>query len=222
MSNTNFITDHVVKALNRLLYQYKNKSKISGVLSAIVDQLQKLEDTLPDVVSKRGIDTATGINLDGAGQIAGIARVSGQSDDDYRTAIKNKIVQNLNTGTPEEVINAAKFFLVTDLVWYLEVYPAEVDIFTMVKLDPASRESIRALLESFLPAGVSLGSFGQYEGPDAFLFNLPKGFGDVNDSSKGGLLADVFPKGPDLPYYVLLLDALSRFLTDEDGNLLAG
>jgi hypothetical protein len=90
------------------------------------------------------------------------------------------------------VIAAAKFFIGAIFIWYLEVYPAAVDIFSSTVVPVESRAKIRAQLKKFLPAGVSLDSFGQFDEGNAFVFNGGTGFGDVNDPSVGGLLADVY------------------------------
>jgi len=192
MTSYSKITDHIAQALDRILFQYKNKPLIEGVFTALVKQVQEIEDALEPLVFERSVNTAIGAQLDEVGAIVGIARVAGQDDVSYRIAIKNKIIQNLNQGTPEEFIAAAKFFLNAAFVWYLEVYPAEVDLFTTTPIAPDDQDRIRALLENFLPIGVSLGLFGQYAGNDAFIFDGGKGFGDINDPSVGGLLADLY------------------------------
>jgi hypothetical protein len=186
------ITDHIARAQARLLEQYKNKPRLIGLLQAITQQIQDLEDTLQDLANKRYIDTAEGVQQDRNGVIVGVARVPGEDDADYLLAIKSKIIQNLNQATPEEVIAAAKFFIGTDIIWYLEVYPAAVDIFSNVVISSDSRDAVREQLKAFLPAGVLLDAFGQYDQTNPFVFDSGSGFGDVNDPTAGGLLADLY------------------------------
>lgn len=187
-----FITDHIAQAKARLIEQYKGKQRIEGMVSASVEEIQNLEDVFKALNMERGVETAEGTQLDKIGEIVGIERVLGQSDAEYRLEIKAKIVQNLNQGTPEEIIAAAKFFIGATFAWYLEVYPAAVDIFTTTPLDPALAANIRLKLESFLPAGVKLDSLGYYDPDAAFRFDMAPGFGDTDDSSVGGLLAEVY------------------------------
>lgn len=178
-----YIDDHVEKALDRILEQYKNKSKVRGLITAIVKPLQGIEDAAQPLLTLRHVNTAVGAQLDGVGQIVGLARELEQDDEDYRALIKAKIVQNLNNGTPEEVIAAAKFFLNTTEIWFTENYPAEVDIQTTEEIEESLRPKLRKVLEKFLPSGVALGIFGQYDVERPFLFDSGEGFGFIDGES---------------------------------------
>ena len=186
------ILDHIAQAKERLLEQQKNKPGIEGTLTAFVEQIQDIEDVLNALGTERAVDTAEGVQLDKIGEIVGIERELGQSDEDYRIEIKAKIVQNMNQGTPEEVIAAAKFFIGASFAWYLEVYPAAVDIFTSTPVDPSLQVKIRAKIKSFLPAGVAFDNFGFFPEVDAFRFDAAPGFGDTDDPDVGGLLAEIY------------------------------
>lgn len=186
------IINHVEQSLDRLLYQYKGKPKIEGLLTSFVKQIQDIEDASFPLMSDRSVETSIGKQLDHVGDIVGIGRIAGQSDEEFREAIKTQIIQNMNEGTAEQVIAAAKFFLAAEAIWYLEVYPAEIDIFTSQTISPKDRTRIRANIEKFLPASVSLGSFGDFDADNPFIFNEGAGFGDVNDPEAGGLLADLY------------------------------
>lgn len=191
MSST-YISDHIVRAKNRLIEQYRGKPKIEGVLEAIVAPIQDIEDVLEQLKIERWIETAIGVQLDKIGRIVGAEREIGQNDDDFRLVVKAQIIMNLNQGTPEEIISAAKFFIGAAFIWYLEVYPAAVDIFSTTVIPEPNRAKIRAQLKKFLPAGVSLDSFGQFDETNPFIFSGGAGFGDVNDPGVGGLLADLY------------------------------
>lgn len=190
--NSTYIPDHIARAKDRLIEQYKEKPKIEGLLEAIVKPLQELEDLFLALGTERWIDSAIGAQLDVVGKIVGAQREVGQNDEDYRLAIKAQIIMNLNQGTPEEIIAAAKFFIGSIFIWYLEVYPAAVDIFSSTVIPEENRAKIRAQLKKFLPAGVSLDSFGQFDETNPFIFSGGSGFGDVNDANVGGLLADLY------------------------------
>ncbi len=187
-----YVSDHISKAKARLIEQYKGKPKIEGVIEAITKPIQDIEEVLKQLNFERSIDTAIGVQLDKVARIVGAKREMGQSDDDFRFAIKSKIVMNLNQGTPEEIIAAAKIFIGADFIWYLEVYPAAVDIFSTVIVPKSFRGKIKTQLKKFLPAGVALDSFGQFDEKKPFLFDRGAGFGDVRDPNIGGLLADVY------------------------------
>lgn len=188
----NFIYDHITRALDRLIEQYKNKPKMSGYISALVKQVQLLESSSEELFDDNDIDNSIGAQLDGYGNIVGLPRVIGQDDDTYRALIKLKVIQNLNEGTAEEVIAAAKFFLSDPSILYFEVYPAAINIYTTVVLDDISAVRIRSQIAKFVPAGVSLDLLGYYD-QNTFLFDLGYGFGDINDPSVGDLLANIYP-----------------------------
>lgn len=190
--NSTPIANHIAKAKDRLIEQYRGKVQLESLIEAIVKPLQEIEDVLNTLGLDRWIDSAYGVQLDKVGKIVGAYREAGQSDDDFRPIIKVQIILNLNQGTPEEIIAAAKFFIGAAFIWYLEVYPAAVDIFSSTVIPEANRQKIRLQLKKFLPACVSLSSFGQFDEENPFVFNGGTGFGDVNDPDTGGLLADLY------------------------------
>lgn len=185
------ITDHILRAKNRLLEQYKGKKRVEDLLEAFVKEYQSLEDVLNVLSVKRSLEEAEGVQLDGIGQIVGRSRIPGQTDEQYLLDIKTQIIQNLNQGTVDEFISAALFFTGASDIWYQEVYPASVDVMLSESVDPSMVAFIRARLESFLPATVTLDVFGFMPEP-TFLFNLPPGLGDDTDPSVGGLLSEIY------------------------------
>lgn len=65
-------------------------------------QLQGLNDAATALLTDVSIDGASGVQLDGLGQIIGLER-QGLSDDAYRTALKGWIRVNASGGTMEEL-----------------------------------------------------------------------------------------------------------------------
>jgi hypothetical protein len=189
---TSTIPNHVELALERLLEQYKRSESIREVISVFAERTQELEDALFDSIAAMYINNAEGVNLDRVGEIVGIARL-GLSDDLYRIEIRAKIIRNKNSGTPEEVISAAKFFLGVTSILFYELYPAGIEIFTTAPVDPVELAKIKAAIQSFIPAGVGLSTFASYDPELGFLFNVPGvGLGDTDDPLVGGLLADLY------------------------------
>jgi hypothetical protein len=189
-----FIFDHVVKALDRLPEQYRGKPRLSTFIAIFVQEIQTLETMFQTLHTLRSIDTAEGVQLDGVGQIAGLKRVPGQSDQLYRQLIKTRIAQNFNQGTPEEMIAAAKFFLGTDDINYNELYPAAMAIMSSVELNGSQAAFIYGQLRRLKAGGVALAEFGHYPTERAFRFDLPddNSFGDVNDGTVGGVFSDLY------------------------------
>jgi hypothetical protein len=184
--------EHVVKALDRLPEQYRGKERLSAMIAVLGNHTQIMESVLADVQSGRAMDSAVGAQLDGLGQIVGLERVAGQSDEDYRELLYIQVIQNNNRGTPEEIIAAAKFFIGTTELTYYELYPAAVSIFAPNTLTTDEQEVAGAKIRALMPAGVKLAEFGHYDA-DAFLFDEEPGLGDTDDINVGGLLADLYP-----------------------------
>lgn len=85
---------------NLLIIQYKGKAKAEATIDALVNQVisDQITTQIRDAFDP---NTAIGVQLDILGKYAGISKVgktfSGQvslNDDEYRTAIKIKIIQN--------------------------------------------------------------------------------------------------------------------------------
>lgn len=192
------ISNHVEKATDRLLEQYKNKPKIVAFLTGFVTQIQDLESGFNQLSTDRSIETAVGVQLDKLGDIIGIARIPGQLDEPYRLAIKEKIILNLNSGTPEQVIAAVYLYLGLDptsgpKISYNELFPAAVEIFADgFVADQDQVDAVREKIQRTLPAGVSLETFGYFDAANAFRFDASPGFGSTTDSGIGGTLAGLY------------------------------
>lgn len=102
--NTAQITDHTVRALKRLLEQYKGKVKINKDVSIDADRTQMLENMLFDLFARLPLDVATGTTLDLWGDMVGLARAGVSDDDEYRAGIKVRIIQNTCNGEPDSII----------------------------------------------------------------------------------------------------------------------
>ena len=90
----------------------------------IIDQIQELEDALNDLLLYCSVDTAEGANLDAVGQIVGLRRRGGESDDDYRAAIKVQVQINLSKGEGNRLLQIVKFYTDSTIVNLLEQFPA--------------------------------------------------------------------------------------------------
>jgi hypothetical protein len=67
-----------------------------------VDELQDVDTAATDLLVLTTIDGASGVQLDGLGQIVGIAR-QGLEDDPYRSLIRAYIKVNISGGTIEDM-----------------------------------------------------------------------------------------------------------------------
>lgn len=67
--------------------QYKNSSKLRGVVDALLSQCDDLEDAFFEILGSIDLQTAIGPALDYLGEIVGVTRKPGESDNAYRTRI---------------------------------------------------------------------------------------------------------------------------------------
>lgn len=143
-------TTHTADALSRLVQQFKGQAKIEALLSAIVDQVQEIEDAGQDLSDLLDIDLMTGVNLDHIGEIVGQPR-EGRSDADYRVAIREAIARRISSGTPDELIEAFASITGSTTIDYQELHPAGFGIYGDV--DPYPDSTFDAI-DAAKPAGV--------------------------------------------------------------------
>jgi hypothetical protein len=105
------ITDHRGQALDLLVTQFRGKPNIEALISAFVAPIQRLEDSLCQLLHERSLPvgeqpaTAVGEQLNVIGRIVGFRDRSGRSDADYLRLIQAMILANRSNGTVEEFIN---------------------------------------------------------------------------------------------------------------------
>lgn len=102
--NTAKIDDHVAEAIARLLQQYKGRSNVEGLFTAIVQMIQKLENAMYPLIQYRQLAFAYGSQLDGLGLIIGQRR-NGLSDDQYRVLLIGTIAANYSDTTSTAILN---------------------------------------------------------------------------------------------------------------------
>ena len=122
----NKITTHVNDALERLLFQYKDKVRMNGMISSTTEGLQELENTFWDVLTLRWINSASGEQLDRLGAIVVLDR-DGRTDEQYRVWLVGKIAINTSKGTPQNLVAAMNLLFGADKSQYIPVYPAGVE-----------------------------------------------------------------------------------------------
>lgn len=149
--------NHATEALANLVSQFQGKTYLAGVLIAFVNQIQELENVCFELLSQRWLDNAEGAQLDGFGSIVGEAR-EGRTDDDYRLAIRARILLNLSSGTPEDIIALTRALTDGAMVSLTEYFPA---YFTVEIPDPLASTELAEKIEYFIdqasPAGVGSG-----------------------------------------------------------------
>lgn len=107
MPNPTKITDHVARAQERLLTQFRDSPKLNALLGALVLEVQSSEDVIFDVILLRYIDAAEGVNLDIIGRYVGRERLDVSDDAEYRELLRVQIRANNSDCGAEDIIYVA-------------------------------------------------------------------------------------------------------------------
>lgn len=206
------ITTHVQDALARLMQEYKNSEQLQDILSALVDQVQDIEDATYDVDNGRMLYNGTtypaiGVQLDAIGDIVGFAR-NGLPDDQYLLFILGKIAVNFSDATIATILYVANAMFENPVGFKMyEIYPAAIALsFQSTIVDPVLFPTIAALIQKALGAGIGLSFISQGSQSNPFSFKdqtggvppLPNshGFDDLLSPGQGGLFADLIYANP--------------------------
>lgn len=192
------ITDHVDRALARLITQFRNSVSHRGLLASYVAEVQEAENALFDILVQSSIADATGAQLDGLGQILGERR-NGRSDEVYRQAVAARFFLNKSSGTVEEILHL--FRLITDASPFLDEYfpaafvlrleelPVDDPVNYALMLRAVKVAAVRAVLHYLTAPPGETFTLGDLDGPVEE--DSATGLGDDLDPSVGGKLSDV-------------------------------
>lgn len=193
-------TDHAEQMLDLLIEQFKRKPNFEALLASFAASIQEIEDMFYDLLTKRGLDTAFGKQLDVIGAIVGEPR-NAREDEKYRIWIKARIKLNVSSGTPDEILEILQLVLEPDqTLIYSERYPAELEVNVIGASDLSLAEQVGGVLQKAKPAGVTAWLIVSGEDEEnTFLFSddseitsTTQGFADDEETDPGGVLAEVF------------------------------
>lgn len=193
---TTKITTHLDDAIARLAYQFKEIATVKALINMQSVQVQQLEDSIFDFLTKLPLQTAEGAVLDRWGDVLGEARL-GDSDADYRSRLFFTITRNISNGTPEELISFCAFLLQTTGVQLNELFPGVVNLSATNVTNMADPVLIKAQLQQLCPAGVRIGwlIIGEFEHPFAFAGHPnpnARGFDTYPVEEIGGVLTSAY------------------------------
>lgn len=146
-------TDHVEEAISNLIEFFKRKPKMVSTLTAFVNQIQDLEIMFFQLLNEVTLDNAIGVQLDGIGAIVGEER-EGRNDDDYRLAIRVRILLNLSNGTPEEILTIVDTMLGDRDLEFLEYFPAAFTLQVVSKITTNTAIQVNKKIQSAKLGGV--------------------------------------------------------------------
>ena len=184
--------------------QYKNSSKLRGVVDALLAQCDSLESAFFEILGSIDLRTAVGPALDYLGAIVGVTRKPGETDDAYRTRIYQ--YRDLQGAPTHEGLRAALQLLTgqTGIGLYPN-WPAE-----LYWVPPrAEKYELSQLISESMTSGASLvqGTFLCCEDGEAY------GLIVLEDNGQP-LVID--QRWPDTLYE--LVDDDGNYLVDSEGN----
>lgn len=185
---------HVTEALDRLVEQFKHETNMQGVVTSFVNQIQDLEDSGWELFTERSLTTAIGAQLDGVGSIVGEDREN-RSDDEYRLAIRVRILRNLSESTPEDILEIFNLYR-PGVYKLIENPPAALSLIPQEALTPSdpTPQQFAQLLDdikgagignAFIYGGYDVGYAFQFASGDTLESSALKGFGNDTGTTGG-------------------------------------
>lgn len=106
------ITDHIQRALDRVVTQFRESGFVKGMLSIFAGETQASEDGLWSMTQAvRSVPTATGTTLDNLGALVGTPVRGLKSDTQYRARVSTQIVANRGSGEFDSVYEVSKLMV---------------------------------------------------------------------------------------------------------------
>lgn len=139
------------EAENLMLHQFRNSSKLIGLIRSLVAPFEKCDQQLAGLLNGRYIEEAAGDRLDILGRIVGQPR-GDMNDDDYRAWIQVAIHLNLSFGTPENVLAILKILYGKKPDVMIQELPPNEVIFIFRSLPKAPLKTLFSILRSACPA----------------------------------------------------------------------
>lgn len=187
------ITDHVQQALDRLMQQYKEQPRLAAIITALVQQIQDLEDAIYPLDVGRQLATAVGVQLDGLGELIGLKR-NGLDDATYRLFLIGTIAKNYSDTTLPTIQTILDLLLDPEVLLIFEKYPAAIAVeFSGSIREPSLYSLVATLVQGALGAGIRLAYMAVMDDTNPFRFLLEgspgpqgDGFADDEDPGSGG------------------------------------
>jgi hypothetical protein len=177
---------HVLEGINHLIEFFRQGPRNQAALEAVLDQVQELENALWTFYSSFDPDTATGKALELLGRLVGEPQL-GRSDDEYRAAIRVRVLVNASDGKPAQLYEIANgifsWFDTPPTVRMYESYPATIDVELTGDMGDVTLETVYRLLEQAKAGGVKLGV--TYAHVDADEFGAIWAATDADDTERG-------------------------------------
>jgi hypothetical protein len=151
---------HVAEGISHLIDFFRSGPRNQAELAAYLDQAQEIEDMLWVLKSAFDVDTAVGVQLNYIGKKVGEPRL-GRDDEQYRSAIRVRVMVNNSDGRAEQMIEIANAMFpeetYTMSVNLDEAYPRTITVYLEGDPGAVTLTSVARLLRLAKPAGSQLG-----------------------------------------------------------------
>lgn len=149
-----YIGDHAEQMVGHLI-EFFRKPRHSALMRAVGGHLQDVEDTAWALSQVFDVDTAVGHWLDLLGAVVGELR-DGREDEDYRGAVRARILVNLSNGKMDDMLAVLVAMLPDSTTKTAEHYPAAVRFDVYDSFTGTQPATVARMLRQSKPAGVRM------------------------------------------------------------------
>jgi hypothetical protein len=188
---------HAAEAISHLIEFFRKGPRNQVVLQAIGAQIQELEDAFWDLLSAFDLASAVGVQLDTLGKILGERR-GGRADEDYRAALRVRILVNSSDGKIEQLYTIILGMLPDAVASITEYQLPGLVVQVLADFSDVSVVTVAAMLRQAKAGGVRLdlvavdSSHALIWGADtAYAADATHGWGSDTDSTLGGTWSQV-------------------------------
>lgn len=151
------IVDHVDRARDDLLWQFKDSPRLVSLVEAMANAVQIFEDEAWNVYINRALQDAEGDQIDKFGAIVGEAR-GGLSDADYRKIIEARALAYTCVGLTDQFIDMFSFLTAPSTVRWEPLYPAGHTLYAFrdLPMEELYRNRVGRVMRSAKTGGVAM------------------------------------------------------------------
>lgn len=197
------ITNVLERTLSILASQFRDQkpdgslTNFQKLIKALCGPAQELQNVLWQLKTERWLSTAIGLQLDEIGEILGLPRNPGESDEDYRERLQFQIFINISSGTPEDIIRAIKYLTDASSIRFFDVFPAFFQLETDGLKFPVSPNDLNDAIFRMSPAGVNYA-------PITATYNVPIPFQTSGDLTLEALYVVPDENSPEDQFQLLM------------------
>lgn len=170
--------EHYEQAINELIELFKHGPRNQAITLTVMEQVQELEDAMWAMYEGFLLDNAVDDQLDILGAIVGERR-QGRTNDDYRAAVRVRILVNRSDGHLEQLLAICRGLVPSATIYTQEQFPAGIRI----KFSTMGTTTLRTALQMLRQAKAG--------GVRLFLSYGPSTVGAVDGDPLGGTVGAV-------------------------------